>query len=129
MISRFAIALSAAAVSALLASPAAADSDLSPGSFVRQTQHWDPDSNSFRPGAAKGEGNACWQVLATERAEITLKHISGDYHPWWSERPIPPGTTDKWFDSDHFREKNPGKPPLTEIKTIFETVPSCQQTV
>lgn len=107
---------------------ARAETELRPGDFLRQTRHWDSDSKTFLPGANQGEGAGCWQVVAQDGGEVTLKHVSGTIHPFWSADPIAPGTTDNWFDSDIFREQNPGKPPLTEIRTIFETVVSCHTT-
>lgn len=124
---RAAIALLAALFS--VAAPAArAETDLAPGAFLRQTMHWDSDARAFLPGADTGEGTGCWQVVKLSRATVTLKHVSGTISPFWSKKPIQPGTTDIWSDSDAFREQNPGKPPLTQIRTIFETVASCHET-
>ena len=117
-----------AAVLSLLPLAAWAESDLAPGSFHRQTRHWYSASNSFLPGAESGEGEACWQVVARSKIGVTLKHVSGRYAPFWSDKPIAPGSIDEWFDSDAFREDNPGKPPLTQIRAIFETVASCHET-
>ncbi len=110
-----------------LAGTAAAETDLKPGAFLRQTKHWDEDRRAFLPGAAKGEGEACWQVISLSKHEVALKHVSGNFSPWWSDKVITPGSTDTWFDSDRFKEQKPGQPPLTEIRTIFETVASCHQ--
>lgn len=118
-----------AAIACALSVPALADTDLAVGSFIRQTERWDSDANMFRAGAAEGEGDACWKVVALADSEVTLEHISGHYHPWWSDQPRPVGEVDKWFDSDLFREKNPDAPPLSKIKKIFETVPSCPPSV
>ncbi len=107
---------------------ARADTDLAPGSFLRKTQHWDRDAGKFLPGADKGEEAGCWQVVALGEVTVTLKHVSGTIHPIWSDQPIEPGMTDEWFDSEAFREQNPGQPPLTQIRTIFETVASCHET-
>ena len=77
--------------------------------------------------AATGEDEACRQVVALAKDRVTLKHLSGRYAPEWSDTPIAPGTTDECFDSDFFREQNPGKPPLTQIRAIFETVATCHE--
>lgn len=118
----------AALVMVMIAGPALAQSDLSVGSHLRQTRHWDDGAHAFRPGAAQGEGQACWQVVAHDGHQVRLRHVSGIYHPFWSDTPIPPGNEDVWFDSDRFREANPDAPPLTEIGNIFETVASCHKT-
>ena len=120
------IALSALVLS-LTAPMAQAETDLAPGMFLRQTQHWDSDVRKFLPGAVAGESEGCWQVVETSTDTVKLKHVSGTIRPFWSDKPIKPGATDEWFDSDAFREQNPGKPPLTQIRTIFETVASCHE--
>mgnify|MGYP006869485892 CR=1 FL=1 len=116
-----------ALVIALAATAARAETDLAPGSFLRQTQHWDSEQRKFVPGAATGEGGACWQVISRSEHEVVLKHVSGEFHPFWSDKVIHPGSQDTWFDSDAFRKQNPGKPPLTQIRTIFETVATCHE--
>lgn len=117
-----------ALLTAMAAPAAQAETDLAPGTFLRQTRHWDSKARAFQPGADKGEETGCWQVVALGKVSVTLKHVSGTIHPWWSEKPIEPGTSDEWSDSDAFREQNPGKPPLTQIRSIFETVASCHET-
>lgn len=124
---RMPVALSAVLLCAA-ALTARAETDLMPGAFLRQTMHWDSERQEFLPGADPGEGEACWQIVDKGRVSVTLKHISGAYAPIWSPAPIAPGQTDEWSDSDAFREQNPGKPPLTQIRTIFETVASCHET-
>lgn len=125
---RFLRPLAPALLALMCAGAAQAEAALEPGDFLRQTQHWDSDREAFLPGANQGEGEACWQVVARGPLSVTLKHVSGMMHPSWSNDPIAPGSTDEWFDSDIFREQNPGKPPLTQIRTIFETVVSCHET-
>lgn len=117
-----------AALLSVTALTARAETDLAPGSFLRQTRHWDYDVQKFLPGADKGQEAGCWQVVTLDEAMATLKHVSGTIQPVWAEQPIEPGSTDNWFDSDAFREQNPGQPPLTQIRTIFETVASCHET-
>lgn len=104
---------------------ASADADFQVGDFVRQTQHWDSEKKHFVPGAAEGEGEGCWRVLSVDSKGVKMKLESGLFKPWWSEEPIAVGSSDTWFDSELFREANPGMPPLSEIRKTFETVSSC----
>ncbi|HRM74016.1 MAG TPA: hypothetical protein PLI13_04815 [Paracoccus sp. (in: a-proteobacteria)] len=117
-----------AALFSVTALTAQAETDLAPGSFLRQTRHWDSDMRKFLPGADKGEEAGCWQVVALGEVTVTLKHVSGTIHPTWSDKPVEPGATEEWFDSAAFREESPGKPPLTQMRNIFETVASCHET-
>ncbi|MFD1881966.1 hypothetical protein [Paracoccus pacificus] len=119
------LALSAFAIGA---DAAQADTDLVPGTYLRQTKRWDPDLRRFMNGTSPGEGEACFLVVSRDETEVTLRQVSGDFYEWWSGNTIGPGREDVWFDSDEFKAQNPGKPALTQIRTIFETVQSCQPT-
>ncbi|MEL0579062.1 hypothetical protein AACK17_10940 [Pectobacterium punjabense] len=106
--------------------PAKASTNWQVGDFIRQTQRWDEGSNQFLPGAAEGEGDGCWQITAITPERITATLISGNFKPWWTDKPIAIGTSDEWFDSGIYKEANPNMPPLSEIKATFSTVTSCK---
>ena len=112
-------------IATIWVTPAAAETQFQAGNFVRQTHHWDTEKKIMVVGAAEGEAGGCWQVLGVTSQGVEMKLISGYTKPWWSEEPIVIGTTDTWFDSDVYREANPGDPPLTEISATFSEVPSC----
>lgn len=120
------LSLAAAMIcAALTATPVLAETQFNPGGFVRQTHHWDSDARRMVEGAAEGEGEGCWQVLAVTAEGVEMKLISGHVKPWWSDEPIEIGSTDTWFDSELYREANPDHPPLTEIGATFTSVEEC----
>ncbi|RLM24745.1 hypothetical protein BIY29_08490 [Brenneria alni] len=106
--------------------PAKASANWQVGDFIRQIQRWDESSNQFLPGAEEGEGDGCWQITAITPERITTRLISGNFKPWWAEKPIAIGTSDEWSDSGVYKEANPSMPPLSEIKATFSIVASCK---
>lgn len=96
------------------------------GDFVRQTQRWDEHSNRFLSGAAEGEGEGGWQITRITPERITMKLISGNFKPWWTDKPIAIGTSDEWSDSGIYKDANPNMPPLSEIHATFMVVTSCK---
>jgi hypothetical protein len=116
---------------ALMAQPALSDhpapkADLTPGTYLMVTRTYESDTNTLSEGAPKGEGEACFQVIEHVADGVRLAHLTGPYHPWWSDQPIQPGSTDTWFTSDAWRNHHPGAGKLDELHVIFSNVPACK---
>jgi hypothetical protein len=100
--------------------------DLSPGAYVVVSRTYHSDTNTLSEGAPPGEEKACFQVVEHTEEGVVLAHLTGFYHPWWSDVPIQPGDADAWFTSDAWRENNPGAGKLDELFVIFSNVPTCK---
>lgn len=98
---------------------------LTPGDFVMIVRDYDDNIDAFTDNAAKGEGDACFQITSVEPDGAHMTLISGLYHPWWSDDVIPPGTADVWSNSLGFLENRPSAAPLEQIRQIFATVDHC----
>jgi len=116
-----------ALMAALLTTPVRAQTEPSfaTGTFVMIVRDYDSVADKMLDTPPEGEGEACFRVMSLTKWEVEMQHVSGFYHPWWSDTPFEPGGIDRWSNSDAWRENRPGSAPLSEIRAIMVEVPAC----
>ncbi|MEL6437552.1 MAG: hypothetical protein AAFP99_12250 [Pseudomonadota bacterium] len=78
------------------------------GRFVKFVRNYDPDREVFADGALEGEGEACFEIVAVTNEGVSLKHLTGDYQPWWTTETFKAGTfNETFFTSDAYRDDHP----------------------
>lgn len=96
-----------------------------PGMFVMRSADYDWETDRFTEGAPEGEETACFRIDAVRADEVDMTLVSGLYHPWWTDAPLPVGFEDTWSNSDAFTENRPGAAPLSLTRALFSDVTDC----
>lgn len=120
------------AVLSLVTSPALAQPQWEPGTYLVSVRWWNSDSNVTRNQPDPEHDGLCWQItgIVLDRGVnngYVLRLLNGVYDPWWTDADefFEPGFETTFFSSELYLDAHPGADNFTWLHDTFQPVAGC----